>query len=171
MVRLSVFESPFAELITRFKYYHGWSIGELLAERAVKVPRVRAVLDESDVLVPVPLHPTRQVVRGFNQARVFADRVGALAGVKVASPVIRVQRTPQQALLHARERVKNVRGAFAVVSDRRIKGKRVTLVDDVFTSASTLKEVARVIQAAQPAGINVLTIAAADPKGRAFEAT
>lgn len=170
MVRMSVFESPFAELITRFKYYHGWSIGELLAERAVRLPRVRRLLDETDVLVPVPLHPTRHVARGFNQARVFADRVGALSGVKVASPVIRVQRTPQQALLQARQRIKNVRGAFVLICPRKIKDNRVTLVDDVFTSASTLKEVARIVRPAGPASVHVLTIAAADPKGHAFEA-
>lgn len=168
MIRVSTFENPYAELIRRFKYYHGWGIGELLAERAHRLQRVRGLLEISDVLVPVPLHPWRQTIRGFNQARIFADRIGGLSGLPVCEAVIRVQNTPQQALLSARERVRNVRGVFEIIRPQQVQHRRVVIVDDVFTSASTLKEVARVIRRACPCSISVLTIAAADPKGQSF---
>lgn len=168
VVRLSTFESPYAELIRRFKYYHGWGIGELLAERAHQLPRVRRLLETTDVLVPVPLHPWRQMVRGFNQAQIFAARIGRLSGLSVREVVIRIQNTPQQALLAARERVRNIRGAFEMIRPHQVQNRRVVIVDDVFTSASTLKEVARVIRRACPVSISVLTIAVADPKGRDF---
>lgn len=168
VVRLSTFENPYAELIRRFKYYHGWGLGELLAERAYQLPRVRNLLETTDVLVPVPLHPWRQMVRGFNQALVFASRIGHLGGVPVRQPIIRVQNTPQQALLSARERVRNVRGAFEMIRPGQVQNRRVVIVDDVFTSASTLKEVARVIRRACPVSISVLTMAISDPKGRDF---
>lgn len=170
IVRLSVFESPVRELVTRFKYYHGWPIGELFAQRAFGLDRVRFLLQETDLLVPVPLHPWRQVVRGFNQADVFATGLAKLAKVKVARPAIRVFSTAHQTHLHARERHRNVRGAFALLDPQKIKNKRLTIVDDVFTTASTLKEFANTLRQASPTAINVLTIAMADPKNHAFEA-
>ncbi len=169
IVRLSIFESPVSDLVKRFKYYHGWPIGELLARRAAQLDRVRYLLEETDVLVPVPLHPLRQMVRGFNQAQVFSAALGRLSGTPVASPAIRVRNTPHQTFHHRTERRRNVRHAFALTSGRRIAGKRVTLVDDVFTTASTLKELANTLKPARPISINVLTIAMADPKNYRFE--
>ena len=169
MVRLSIFESPVRELVTRFKYYHGWPIGELLADRAMRLKRVQHLMEETDLLVPVPLHPLRQMVRGFNQAQVFASTVGKLAGKRVACPAIRVRNTKHQTFHHKSERRRNVRDAFALISPRLVTGKRVTLVDDVFTTASTLKELASTLKPAGPMSINVLTIAMADPKNYRFE--
>lgn len=169
VIRVSTFENPYAELIRRFKYYHGWGLGELLAERAHQLQRVRGLLETTDILVPVPLHPWRQMIRGFNQAQVFASRIGRLSGLPVHEVVIRVQNTPQQALLSGRERVRNVRGVFELIGPRQVQNRRVVIIDDVFTSASTLKEVARVISRACPISISVLAIAAADPKGHGFQ--
>lgn len=171
VVRLAIFDSPVRELVTRFKYYHGWSIGQLFADRAMRVDRVRALLDETDVLVPVPLHPWRQIVRGFNQADVFAHRIAQHAGLPIAHPAIRTRMTGHQSQIHSRaHRAKNLRQAFALVLPAAIRDKRVTLVDDVFTTGSTLKNLAQALQPANPASISVLTIAMADPKGHSFEA-
>jgi competence protein ComFC len=168
IVRLGVFDSPLKELVTRFKYYHGWPVGELLADRAAGVLRVRKLLEETDVLVPVPLHPVRQVVRGFNQSMVLARGISRWSGVPVRDVAIRIRHTDQQAMKHKRERTRNVKNAFALVRPRAIAGKRVTVVDDVFTTAATVKELARELRRAGPAEVNLLAIATADPKHHAF---
>jgi ComF family protein len=171
VVRLAIFDSPVRELVTRFKYYHGWPIGQLFADRAMRVDRVQALLSETDVLVPVPLHPWRQIVRGFNQADVFARRLSEHTHLPIARPAIRTRMTGHQTLIHSRaKRAKNLRQAFALVRPGSIHDKRITLIDDVFTTGSTLKNLAQALQPANPASISVLTIAMADPKGHAFEA-
>lgn len=170
VVRLGVHEPPLRDLVVRYKFYHGWPIGELMGDRAMRLERVRSLLHETDVLVPVPLHPLRQIARGFNQAEVFARRIGSLSGTPVARPAIRVRATAAQSLKSKADRIRNLRSAFALVSGESIADKRVTIVDDVLTTASTVKSLARVLRAARPAGINVLTIAIADPTGRRFEA-
>ncbi|MBC7785685.1 MAG: hypothetical protein H7144_17795 [Burkholderiales bacterium] len=68
-----------------------------------------------------------------------------------------------------RARFENIRDAFVLASPRTIRNKRITLVDDVVTTASTLKAAADALKSAGPASISVLTIAIADPKGRQFE--
>jgi ComF family protein len=171
VVNLGVYADPLRPLVHRLKFYHGWTTGEILADRAARLPRVRDLLRQTDVLVPVPLHGWRQTVRGFNQADVIARRLGRACGVRVRTPVIRLRRTQAQSLLTSRlDRLRNLSGAFAVTRPDTLRGRRVTLVDDVMTTGATLKAMARAVATADPAAINVFTIALADPTGHTFEA-
>ena len=171
VVNLGVFRDPLKPLIHRLKYYHGWTIGEVLADRCMALPRVRALLEETDVLVPVPLHGFRQITRGFNQAAVIANHLGKKNRLRVRHPAIRLRATKAQSLETSRDaRVRNLRDAFALVRPRCIRGKQITLVDDVMTTGATLKSLARVLKQGNPKSISVLTLAIADPTGHAFEA-
>ena len=171
VVNLGAFADPLRPLVHRLKFYHGWTAGEVLTDRAAALPRVRLLMRHTDVLVPVPLHGWRQITRGFNQADVIARRLGRVCGVAVRRPVIRMRRTQAQTLLtNKAERMRNLSGAFAVVHPVALRGQRVTLVDDVMTTGSTLKALARAVSAAGPLSINVFTLALADPTGHSFEA-
>ena len=101
-----------------------------------------------DMVVPVPLHPRRQAERGFNQAAVLGKVVGNICEIPLASPLERVRYTERQAQLPKRERVTNVREAFDLSSGALIMGKRILLVDDVYTTGSTMQECARVLREA-----------------------
>ena len=171
VANLGVYADPLRPLVHRLKFYHGWSAGEILAMRAAALPRVRELMRHTDVLVPVPLHGWRQITRGFNQAEVIATQLGKQTGTKVRRPVIRLRQTKAQSLMTNRlDRLKNLSGAFAVTRPAALRGLRVTLVDDVMTTGATLKAMARAVATADPAAINVFTIALADPTGHSFEA-
>ncbi len=117
-------------------------------------------LEEWDGLVPVPLHWLRRFARGFNQAEVLARAVGRRHGLPVLSPALRrVRATPLQ---HgdAEARRRNVRGAFAVRGD--VTGRRLLLVDDVFTTGATADACAEVLLRAGAAEVGVLTLARVD---------
>lgn len=122
----------------------------------------RDVLPDTDWLVPVPLHYQRLAARGFNQAAWLAQgvarRTGTLALVDALS---RKRNTPSQGGLTARQRRKNVAGAFEVRASRmaRIKGSTVTLVDDVLTTGSTLAACSKALKKAGAARVNVLVLA------------
>jgi ComF family protein len=171
VVRLGVFHEPLKTLVHRMKYRHGWPIAEVLAERVMVHPPVKALLADSDCLVPLPLHPRRQWERGYNQAEVIARRLSWRTRLPVRSPLVRVRNSPSQTTLHAQaKRWENVRDVFRLIDAAAVGGRRVVLVDDVMTSGSTLRAAALALAAAKPAGISVLTIAVADPKGRAYQA-
>src|SRR5947199_6804702 len=98
------------------------------------------LLDEADVLVPVPLHWRRGWSRRYNQSGALAQVISRQSGVKVASEALRrVRATEQQIGLSRTQRASNVQGAFKVASERAadIEGRRVVLVDDVLTSGAT----------------------------------
>jgi ComF family protein len=130
-------------------------LGRLLAEEA---PR-HLPLAEYDAVIPVPLHWRRRLARGFNQAEVLARAVGRAHGLRVRPWVLRRVRPtpPQQGDREARRR--NVRQAFAVRGRRGIVGRRLLLVDDVFTTGATANACAEVLLAAGAASVDVLALA------------
>ena len=115
-----------------------------------------------DLLVPVPLHPTRLRERGFNQSLLIARGIAAASGKPVAADrVKRVRATRQQAMLTAAERASNLLSAFA--ASELPPGVVVGLVDDVVTTGSTVGSCAQSL-AARGASVIVLALAAAPPK-------
>lgn len=99
-----------------------------------------------EAIVPVPVHPSRRRARGFNQAEVLAEVFGKKLGIPVKPEMlIREKRTRPQKELTAAERLKNLSGAFS--AGEGIHGiRRVLLVDDIYTTGSTIEACARVLR-------------------------
>ncbi len=111
------------------------------------------------MLLPVPLFFARERWRGFNQARELARALPAPVPPRREDILMRITETRQQSLLTAPERLKNVRGAFAVQGD--VRGKTILVLDDVMSSGATLNETARVLKKAGAAKVINLVIARA----------
>jgi ComF family protein len=170
IVRLGKFAEPLRELIHSMKYHHRWTLAESLADRMLCEERVKQLINDADVLVPVPLHWSRQIGRGYNQADVLAGVLAGRCGLPVARPMKRIRRTPSQTGIHSRTvREENVRGAFALTNGDIIRDKRVVVVDDVMTTGATLQTVGRLLKSARPHKLSALVVAVADPKGQDFQ--
>jgi ComF family protein len=122
----------------------------------------RELLDDADVLIPVPLHWRRAWRRRFNQSGALARAIERQSGVKLAAEALRrIRPTEQQIGLSRTQRASNVQGAFKVAPDRQaqIAGRRVVLVDDVLTSGATADACARALLRAKAASVDVLVFA------------
>jgi len=120
------------------------------------------LLGDADIVVPVPLHRARLWRRRFNQSAVLAQVIAAAGGKECAPGVLhRVRATAQQVGMNAAERDKNVRGAFAVPPPQRgtVAGRRVLLVDDVYTTGATVKAATRALTRAGAMAVDVLVFA------------
>jgi ComF family protein len=110
----------------------------------------------------VPLHPRRIRERGFNQARVLGEELGRIKGIPIEASVLKkVRNSPPQTSLTQEERMGNVRGAYDIVHKEKIRGKIVLLVDDVFTTGSTIQECAIVLKKAGAQEVRAVTVAQA----------
>ena len=115
-----------------------------------------------DLIVSVPLHKDRQRERGFNQAEQVGREIARRAGIPFARDVlVKVRPAPPQTSLAHEARAENVRGAFALGRKISVEGKILLLVDDVFTTGSTLGECARVLKRAGAADVRAITVAQA----------
>ena len=141
-----VYEDTARRLVHALKYRDRHEVAGFMAKAMVRAGR--ALLADCQLIVPVPLHPRRLWLRRFNQAVLLTDRIGAESGIAVEPMILkRIRRTRQQVGLSGREREANVRGAFRVLLSEKpvIAGRRVLLVDDVYTSGATVKAASRAL--------------------------
>jgi len=154
-------EGAVLEAIHRFKYskqFH-W-LPRLSGWLADGFERFYATADPVvDVLVPVPLHPLRRRERGFNQAEELARRLGRRYGLPVWKVLERRKATKTQASLRRSERLRNQRAAFALKRGFDVRGRRLLVIDDVFTTGSTINACAQVLHKAGAERIDALTVA------------
>ena len=123
----------------------------------------RALLDDAEVIVPVPLHRSRLWSRRYNQAAELARRLGRKAGKPVEQMALRrVRATPSQgAMPSSKARYRNMQGAFQVPTHYQsaIRNRTVLLIDDVLTTGATVDACARVLKRAGATKVHVLALA------------
>lgn len=152
----ALYEGPVAEAIKRFKFSGQMAYLPVL-QSWLHRPECLELAAAADLLVPVPLHPRRLKARGFNQSWLLAQGFkGAALGRQV---LIRVRHTAPQVGLKPKERRANVRAAFSVSHPEEVQGKNLLLIDDLYTTGSTVKECALALRRAGAAGVAVLTVA------------
>ena len=146
-----LFTGPLREIIHHLKYSDRVSLAKPLGKL------LKHCLDREPftggLLIPVPLHRSRQRVRGFNQAELLAKHLGRPVTTRLLR---RRKNTPSQTGLTRNQRKQNLAAAFEVRS--RIRGT-VIVVDDVFTTGSTMNEIARTLKRAGAERVEVLTVA------------
>jgi ComF family protein len=148
------------EFIHRFKYNRHFHLRhQLAAWMRAGFDDDRLMSPKPDALVPVPLHSARRREREFNQAEILAQLLSKIAGLPVEHALIRVRYTSTQTRLQRHERMENLRGAFELRHTPAVTGKHIILIDDVFTTGSTVEECARVLRRANAASVRVLTVA------------
>ncbi len=148
------------EFIHRFKYDHERFLRQPLAAwlaDALSDPRLAG--HPIDAIVPVPLHPTRFRERGFNQAMLLAELLSERAAVPLLDALQRTRYTTTQTRLDRQERMENLRNAFRVRHSAAVQNRHLLLVDDVFTTGSTVDECARVLRLAGASSVRVATVA------------
>ncbi len=159
-----LFEGSVRELIHRFKYDRKVQLRRPLGLLAAELLRGFNEEITPDLIIPVPLHVRRLRERGFNQAVLIGEILSRQWHLPLSrNNLRRIRWTEPQIHLSADERVSNVRNAFAVADPEILQGKRILLVDDVYTTGSTVIECAKVLKRAHVAAVFVVTVARAVP--------
>ena len=115
---------------------------------------------DADVIIPVPLHPARLRTREFNQSLLLADQLGRhLSRPVSATNLVRTALTDPQTALSRQARLRNLRNAFTIRRPHELAGKRILLVDDVFTTGTTVNECAKTLRKADSGQVFALTLA------------
>jgi len=157
------YDGGLRELIHLLKYEQvrpaAGALGGMLAEAISTL----AMGSEAILVVPVPLHRRKLRQRGFNQAelitRAALKRIGGERFVLKPGILERRRETQSQIGLTRRQRRENMRGAFAVVKPHAVKGREILIVDDVFTTGTTVSECARVLRRSGASKVYVATVA------------
>jgi ComF family protein len=156
---LFLYQEPISNLLVHLKFNGDLSGLSTLAALAREAGTER-LLQEPDLILPVPLHLSRLRWRGFNQSLLLAKACFPSWQRKISLDLLqRHKPTLPQLGLSGAERRSNLLGAFSVRNPSQLTGRRVLLVDDVFTTGSTLRECAEVVRQAGVAEIEAFTVA------------
>jgi ComF family protein len=151
------------DIILLYKYRGYEVLSRALANFVVKsLDREEDLWSGVEAVVPVPLHPAKEKSRGFNQARLLAKKLAAEKRLPLlAGNLKKVRPTAAQTSLEARARESNLRGAFRVARSAGVAGKIILLVDDVYTTGSTIRECSTTLKKAGAREVRALTVARA----------
>ncbi len=152
-------EGPLRRGVLRLKFGRKTALARPLAALCAEELRIGTFAAWNvDALVPVPIHWTRRLGRGFNQSELLAERLTEELGLPVVRPIRRTRATGHQIGLSGAARRSNLRGAFAVAPGEDLRGRRLAIVDDVCTTGTTLVECASVLRAAGAAAVFAITV-------------
>ena len=159
---LGPFDQKYKTLIHHLKYERMTGLASKLGEKLLFIIKWGPRFAPAQGVVPVPLHPTKLRERGYNQSLLLAQEVSKGSGLSlIDDALLKVRRTKSQTKLDLEQRVENVKGAFKVFSRGKVEGKRLILVDDVFTTGSTLNSCAEALMEAGAKEVYGLTLAIA----------
>lgn len=167
-----VYSGALMELVHQLKYRSCFVLLDPLGQLLQEAFRLHWRPGEIDMVLPIPLHARRWRQRGFNQAQMLVDawikaerrgRRDASRFPKARGIFVRSRPTAPQTGLGKPERHRNIRGAFKVVDRAAVKGRRILLVDDVYTTGATAAEAARELLENGAETVDVLTIARTMP--------
>jgi len=153
---------PWADLLARFKFNAALDLAPALVQRLIDAHERDPAAPRPGLLLPMPLSPARLRERGHNQAWELARRLAMRLNCEAdAQLLLRLRDTPHQTALAVSAREANVHGAFAVEPRRLadVRGRELTLVDDVMTTGASAAEATRVLLQAGAARVQVWVVA------------
>ena len=141
-----IHKEPVSWSLYQFKYHNRKIYGEFYAKELYRLYGDKIRQWEIDLIVPVPLHWKRRRRRGYNQAEVVAKHLGRHMNIPVDSKaVVRRYYTNPQKELDERERKRNLRGAFEVKRNWN-ESRKILLIDDIYTTGSTINEISKILK-------------------------
>ena len=139
------YDGAYARAVRCLKFHDRADYAKPLAAQIVQA--VLETLDDTsfDLITCVPMHQEDKTRRGYNQAELLARACAEIMGFPFEETLEKFKRTKPQHKINAKERIKNVRGAFRLLDSKSVKGKHVLLIDDIITTGNTLGECAKVL--------------------------
>jgi competence protein ComFC len=158
------YEFPLTSWIHQFKLNGLPGMATWLARLLVETPIPE---NTGSLIVPVPIHESRQRERGFNQSTLVARQYARLAGKPFADVLQKIHPTSSQRGLDRWQRKRNLTGSFSVTKQPSVDAEHILLIDDVVTTGSTGEELASVLRAAGASSVSLLALARALPVAQA----
>jgi ComF family protein len=155
---VAFYEGLLRDILHKFKYEGKLNLGDVISD--ILIENFPNDLDEVDIIIPVPLHISKLRRREYNQSVVLGMNLAKHLKVSFNPFVLKKIRDtrPQVEIKNEDERRKNIKGAFSVVDSEKIRKRSVLLIDDVFTTGSTINECTRTLLGAGALRVQAITL-------------
>ena len=165
---LGIYQNPLKSAIQTLKYKKVQDLAAVLVDILVEYwarfqpfvfDQIKKNRGEGWVVIPVPLHFWRENNRGFNQSSLIGQMLSKSLSLAYCDALKRTRYTKPQVKLKGKERYQNIRGVFAIANSEQLKANSVLLIDDVWTTGSTLRECCYILKRAGAKKVWAITLA------------
>ncbi len=154
------YEGIIREKLLEYKFYNKSYMYKCFGEIMIKNKKTFGFLKNYDIIIPVPIHKKRKLERGYNQTelicRFLAKNIDTL---QILNVLKKIQNTHPQSTLNKSERKNNVNGIYEIKNFYQLNNKKVLLLDDIYTTGSTVNECCKILRTSNPKQLDVITIA------------
>lgn len=154
------YEGIIRKIILRYKFQDKSYLYKTFVDFLLKDENLFEILKKYDTIIPVPISRKRQKQRGYNQSELLAREIEEHTNLKCESLCLfKTKDIVEQSKLHREERIQNIQGAYELKNPQLLVHKKIILLDDIYTTGSTVDECCRILREAKPRKLGVLTIA------------
>ncbi len=154
------YEGFIRKLLLEYKFREKPFLYKTIFKMILKQEFLFKFLSSYDTIIPIPIGKKRRNERGYNQSELIAREIANLINLEYKDNcLIKVKNIIEQSKLNREQRILNIQGAYILQNGRKLKGKKIVLLDDIYTTGSTVNECSRILVEAKPKSICVLTIA------------
>ena len=155
-----IYSGIIRDTMLNYKFNNKSYIYKTITKFLLKNEKFVEIIKSYDIIIPVPLSRKRIKERGYNQSGLIAKEISKTLNIALNNRcLIKNQNTVAQSTLNREERLKNLQGVYTLKYHNKIQSKKVLIVDDIYTTGSTVNECSKIILKANPEKIGILTIA------------
>lgn len=158
------YQGRIKKLLTAFKFQEKSYLYSIFAKILVKNKKICGFLEKYDIIIPVPIHQKRKAQRGYNQSELICKelvkRVKEKTQIQIETDcLIKIKHTKPQSSLNKQERMENVKDVYKLQNKEKIKDKKIILLDDIYTTGSTVNACAKLLKENGAECVLIVTIA------------
>lgn len=155
------YEGIIREKLIQYKFQNQSYLSTFFAKSLLNHKKMSRILEKYDIIIPVPMYRKKEKRRGYNQTALIAREIAKAYKNLVydGKSLQKIKDTKMQSSLDKTERRKNIKNAYKVINQQKIKDKKIILLDDIYTTGSTVNECSKVLKQSGAKEILVVTIA------------
>jgi len=159
-MHIFAYEGIIRKMLVEYKFQEKSYLYKTFYKIILKNKKIYGNLKKYDIIIPVPIHKKRKLIRGYNQTELIAREIAKNTKLKLENKILYKQKNiVSQSELNRNNRKQNVKDAFIIKNSETIKNKNVLIFDDIYTTGSTLQECSRILKNAGVKHVGILTIA------------
>ena len=154
------YEGMIRSIILNYKFQEKSYLYKTIVNFLLKNEKIFEIIKTYDTIVAVPISKKRKKSRGYNQSYLIAREIAIRVGIRVENKCLfKIKNIIEQSKLNKEERQKNIKDVYEIKNLDRLENKKILLIDDIYTTGSTVNECCKILKKANPTKIDVLTIA------------
>ena len=154
------YEGQIRELILDYKFNEKSYMYKTFVNFLLKNKKIFENIKKYDKIIPVPISKKRYKERGYNQSLLIANEISKQTNLELVNNcLIKTKNIIEQSKLNKEDRQQNIQGVYSIQNEEIITNKKVLLIDDIYTTGSTVNECSKILQQARPERIGVLVLA------------